>query len=122
MTESRVEYDSNNSGGRWWLKDGDWYALEKAGWKIHWIKDSEAHASLGVKDDGRFLGALASSATLYGAKSLKEAADSWSQATGKSPFEVGCQCCGQPHTFTLYVDDKYKESGPNISYDMSFDA
>jgi hypothetical protein len=31
-----VEYDSNNSGGRWWLKDDDWKALEKAGWIVEW--------------------------------------------------------------------------------------
>lgn len=31
-----VEYNSNNSGGHWWLDDEDWLALEKAGWKIQW--------------------------------------------------------------------------------------
>jgi len=29
-------YDSNNSGGSWWLKDEDWKALEEAGWTVHW--------------------------------------------------------------------------------------
>ena len=32
----KVEYSSNNSGGRWWLKDEDWIALEKAGWTVAW--------------------------------------------------------------------------------------
>lgn len=31
-----VEYDSNNSGGSWWLSDDDWRALEAAGWKVAW--------------------------------------------------------------------------------------
>lgn len=31
-----VEYDSNNSGGSWWLKDSHWRALEAAGWKVQW--------------------------------------------------------------------------------------
>ena len=33
---SYVEYDSNNSGGNWWLDDNDWKALEAAGWKVDW--------------------------------------------------------------------------------------
>jgi hypothetical protein len=31
-----VEYNANNSGGHWWLKDKDWKALEKAGWTVMW--------------------------------------------------------------------------------------
>jgi len=29
-------YRSNNSGGYYWICDGDWEALQKEGWKIHW--------------------------------------------------------------------------------------
>ena len=32
----KVEYESNNSGGSWWLKDEDWIAMEKAGWDVGW--------------------------------------------------------------------------------------
>jgi hypothetical protein len=32
----RVEYDSNNSGGGWWVKDEGWKALEEAGWHVIW--------------------------------------------------------------------------------------
>lgn len=32
----KLEYDSNNSGGDWWLKDKDWAAMEKAGWTVEW--------------------------------------------------------------------------------------
>jgi hypothetical protein len=31
-----VEYNPNNSGGSWWLKDKDWDALAAAGWKVAW--------------------------------------------------------------------------------------
>jgi hypothetical protein len=31
-----VEYNSNNSGGGWWLDDKDWRKLEKAGWLVEW--------------------------------------------------------------------------------------
>ena len=38
MTETtyRVEYNSNNSGGNWWLSDDDWRKLEAAGWTVAW--------------------------------------------------------------------------------------
>jgi len=35
-TTYRVEYDSNNSGGGWWLDDEDWRKLEVAGWTVNW--------------------------------------------------------------------------------------
>lgn len=31
-----IQYSSNNSGGKWWLKDADWAALERAGWEVKW--------------------------------------------------------------------------------------
>lgn len=33
---SYIEYNSNNSGGHWWLTDENWKALEQAGWIVHW--------------------------------------------------------------------------------------
>lgn len=84
---SYVEYDSNNSGGRWWLKDEDWFALEKAGWKVGWFKLANSYTPEGQYEreadgtpklvpfnessglhvippdqDGRWLGALAGKA------------------------------------------------------------
>lgn len=32
-----VEYDSNNSGGGWWLTDADWRTLETEGWTVEWL-------------------------------------------------------------------------------------
>lgn len=36
MSTFTVEYDSNNSGGDWWLDDDDWRRLEEAGWFVEW--------------------------------------------------------------------------------------
>lgn len=139
-----VEYDSNNSGGRWWLTDKDWFALEHAGWKVAWKRlgyrydensdydrDEDGTPKLVPVEqdngrfptfdrgdaDGRWLGALATKAYRVGL-SLREAADEWEQVTGKSATEVGCACCGQPHSFTEYGDDgKSVASGPSISHE-----
>lgn len=32
-----VEYNSNNSGGGWWLSDEDWAKLETEGWYVAWL-------------------------------------------------------------------------------------
>lgn len=103
-----VAYDSNNSGGRWWLADKDWYALEGAGWKVSWVKDIPSRATFLSEEDGRWLGALATSASKefkardeYIAK--KYAIIEWEDITGEHAYDSGCNCCGQPHNF--YVND-----------------
>lgn len=104
-----VEYDSNNSGGSWWLTDQNWLDLEKEGWEVRWFKDDEYHQSQG--DGERWLGALASSAIKRNAKSLGEAIAEWERVTGESSNALGCSCCGTPHSFTVYDDDgKWKDS------------
>lgn len=138
---SYVEYDSNNSGGGWWLKDEHWMALEKAGWKVGWCRLEHAYDNKGeyvrekdgtpklvpqgkgnskypsfASKDGRWLGALARTAWKPGATSVREAADEWERITGQCATDAGCACCGQPHNFTLYVDGKYKDSGPSAEY------
>jgi hypothetical protein len=134
-----IEYESNNSGGSWWLSDDDWKALEKAGWKVKWssleqlfndegyyVRDadgtptlvpigegtSEFGSSATPDDNGeyRWLGALATKAWRCGL-SLKDAVAEWEKVTGQSSEAAGCPCCGQPHTFTEYDDDnKYVTS------------
>ena len=79
----KVEYSSNNSGGYWWLKDEDWYALEKAGWEVKWKGE-------------RWLGALASRAE-KDFPSLKEAIMEFEKVTGQQASDEGCNCCGPPH-------------------------
>ena len=77
-------YDSNNSGGDWWLTDDDWKKLEGAGWTVNW--ESEP-----------FLGALARSATKM-CESRREAVHSFEAVTGQDVDERGCDCCGKPHS------------------------
>lgn len=81
----KYRYESNNSGGSWWLTTEDWKNLEKAGWVVDWL-------------DKPFLNAAAREAT-YECLSLEEAQESFRKVTGQSPFEEGCPCCGQPHQF-----------------------
>lgn len=90
-----VNYSSNNSGGDWWLDDEDWYNLENAGWLISWKKDEE-HSGAGK--DGRWLGALATSASREGL-SMDAAIAEWEQITGLNSGAHGCECCGRPHSF-----------------------
>lgn len=124
-----IEYRHNNSGGSWWLTDDDWYALEAAGWIVHWQHDeSEQHGdlvhepsqwpSLGHhhgythplvpvqapprgKREGRQLGALATSAAKETADPAATVAE-WERITGQSASDEGCNCCGSPHSFTFY--------------------
>lgn len=138
-----VEYDSNNSGGRWWLDDDQWKALEAAGWRVEWKTLENLYDASGghVRDDaglpvlvprgqgnsrwgalsspdadGRWLGALATAATRAGLP-LREAVAEWERVTGESSTDAGCACCGQPHSFTERdADGKYLRSGPEISY------
>lgn len=108
----RVEYATNNSGGSWWLSDDDWYALERVGWNVHWVarQDEDSHYRRNVDDDGRWLGALAVSASLE-TSSLREAISSFQCATGESASALGCSCCGPPHSFSLRGDnDEYLDS------------
>lgn len=142
-----VEYNSNNSGRSWWLKDKDWKKLEKAGWVVVWSWLSEKFNESGnyvrqkngmpkivpshesgsswdkeVREVGyRWIGALAKKAYKPNCKTLAEAVEEWEKLTGACSTDAGCACCGQPHRFTLY-DNKGKEvaSGPSASYSASW--
>ncbi len=100
-TLKKITYDSNNSGGDWWLKDEHWHALEAAGWTVHWAKDKDYTGS--VDKDGRWLGALATSASKEFA-SVDDAVFEWEGVTGQCASDQGCSCCGTPHSFH---DDDY---------------
>jgi hypothetical protein len=116
---SYVKYDSNNSGGRWWLKDEDWKALEAAGWEVRWFANKDLKY-FKTDSDGRWLGALASQAIKRNS-TLLAAAEEWERLTGGCSTDAGCACCGQPHSFTEYTDDdKYVRSGPSTSYSASW--
>lgn len=136
-----VEYDSNNSGGHWWLRDEHWKSLEKAGWKVQWADLVQVYESnetvldadgtpllrknedrifkptLGEDGQWRWLGALATKAYRAGLP-LREAAEEWERVTGLDSTDAGCACCGQPHTFTEYSDaGQFVSSGPSASYE-----
>lgn len=128
-----VEYDSNNSGGSWWLEDKDWKALEAAGWKVRWAwldyvyedndyeRDEDgtpklsidtSDNALSVKEGERWLGTLARGAYRVGLP-IRDAVDEWQKITGADPYDAGCSCCGQPHNFSEYDDNgKYVVGGP----------
>lgn len=121
-----IEYESNNSGGSWWLEDEHWRALEAAGWKVLWASLEEKHTDKGDYEcdtdgtpllvpigdssfrgsmvcegaDGeyRWLGALATHAFRVGL-SLREAVAEWERVTGLDASDSGCECCGPPHVF-----------------------
>lgn len=78
-----ITYESNNSGGSWWLTDQDWKKLEEAGWEVEW------------KD---WLGAKATRATREGL-SMEEAISEFERITGEDANAKGCDCCGRPHQF-----------------------
>lgn len=98
-----IRYRSNNSGGRWWLKDADWYKLEKAGWTVAWQKDEKSSGFFKKEPDEngeiRWLGALAVAAT-FEAETPADAMRSFEKATGQDVSNEGCNCCGPPHAFT----------------------
>ena len=100
----KVTYHSNNSGGYWWLNDQNWRDLEAAGWTVQWYKDSNDAVLKSMYKGGRFLGALASSASVEG-KTLGEAIADWESATGAASNALGCNCCGAPHSFTFEDDN-----------------
>lgn len=98
-----LSYSSNNSGGDWWLTDANWKALEDAGWKVDWFKDEESGKQW-VDKDGRWLGALASSATLE-TDDFEQGVYDWESITGQRAADEGCNCCGSPHSFSFEATD-----------------
>lgn len=96
----QLTYSSNNSGGSWWLTDADWLALEAAGWDVEWCRDGTPF----VGEDGRYLGALATDASVAVASQdeADQRIEEFERITGQSRHDEGCQCCGRPHYF--YVE------------------
>ena len=100
-----IKYDSNNSGGSWWLKDKDWYALEAAGWTVEWGVPGEG--LFGDEEDpdhpgkARWLGGLARAASKR-VETFAEGILNFEEVTGQSASDEGCNCCGPPHSFQFY--------------------
>jgi hypothetical protein len=101
----KVRYSSNNSGGDWWLTDDHWLSLEKAGWEVDWVANRPNDGFImRPSDDGRWLGALAMNASVEG-MTMRDAISDWESVTGLRSAELGCSCCGPPHSFTSTTDD-----------------
>lgn len=128
VSSPSIEYSSNNSGGRWWLTDAQWKALERAGWEVEWggvyfchsgyrtaqppvgkpmpcatRNECRGHrrcdsAKEAEKTNQRFIGALATRATRRGL-SYEKAIAEWERITGENADDEGCPCCGAPHYF-----------------------
>jgi hypothetical protein len=95
-----VEYNSNNSGGDWWLSDRDWFKLEKAGWVVEWRNN--AHKPIASNASKEF-------------NDIKEALIEFEKITGQEVTAQGCNCCGPPHNFTWEENgQKYYESGAGL--------
>lgn len=99
-----LEYESNNSGGVWWVSSEGWHALADAGWTVHWGE--------------RRYGCLAdllrktepTGKTWMGAESCAKAGtdpqalvDEWERLTGCTASDQGCNCCGPPHDFEWHA-------------------
>jgi hypothetical protein len=120
-----LEYSSNNSGGNFWLTDKDWKNLEKAGWIVHWVHDSDdpSHTHAGDEDDWadhqhrhsytdplvpsvwngeRWLEAAATTAAIA-TDDPDKAVEEFERITGRDVSAKGCSCCGSPHSFA-YTD------------------
>lgn len=94
----KVTYNSNNSGGRWWLKDEDWLALEASGWDVEWHAKKPEGSIMRGNSEGRWLGGLATGAS-KDFETLKEAISEFEEITGQDAMDEGCNCCGPPHRF-----------------------
>ncbi len=100
-----VKYSSNNSGGRWWLTDENWLALEAAGWKVRWVKNEEVGLFRKEGED-RWLGALAKEAEKE-FETPGAAMREFEKVTGQTASDEGCNCCGAPHSFQWGEGDKW---------------
>lgn len=81
----RIEYYSNNSGGRDWLDADQWEKLRAAGWEVRGFDYEPASAR-----------------PRYARKAFltEDAARAeWEALTGMDSWEGGCPCCGPPHEF-----------------------
>ena len=93
----KIEYDSNNSGGHWWIEDEHWHALVDAGWEVKWFKDSPV-GMIKPDEDGRWLRALAMKA-FKDFETPAEAMREFEKVTKQDVCDEGCNCCGPPHSF-----------------------
>lgn len=86
---SYIRFSENNSGGNFWLSAEDYDKLKAAGWEGEGILP-DRYAGRELKRTG---------------VSKRVALAEFQDVTGWSPYEEGCECCGQPFNFYEYDDD-----------------
>lgn len=89
-----LHYDSNNSGGSFWLSPENWQDLVAAGWEITGRFGTEPY-----KAEKRF-------------ETAEEGLAEWRLITDEDPDAEGCNCCGNPHSFWFVTDEgetQYRE-------------
>jgi len=120
-----VEYSANNSGGRDWLTEKDWLALEKAGWKIYRRDDMAYRDGYAIpgedglplkkdelpledQDEDKFKMPGERWQSYHEAYKLfpdiQTALKEFEEITGQDVTDEGCNCCGAPHSFTWGKD------------------
>jgi hypothetical protein len=100
MNTYTVHYNSNNSGGRWWVNNKGWKKLQKAGW----VWDNLYRPG----EDGTWLGAVATGASKdFEAENtldaMRQAIAEFEAITGANVADEGCNCCGPPHSFSGFL-------------------
>lgn len=97
--QGTVEMNENNSGGYWWLNEGDYDKLKAAGWQV-------------TPPDGSLGGRKATLACQVQANDESEARDlmlnhayaSFDMQTDQYHAAKGCSCCGMPFQFGIWED------------------
>ena len=95
-----VKLDQNNSGGAWWLDDGQFDALLADGWvpvpsyrTTTWGRNTQDLAiDIPVADPQA---------------AVTIAKIEFGRVTGEDPDDEGCNCCGPPFSFDAVEADDY---------------
>lgn len=98
-----IQYNANNSGGRWWHTEEMLDKLEAAGWKLGRFDMSKMRV---VPRDGTlYMGTSATYARKH-FSSVDEAKDEFEAITGMDTEAEGCECCGPPHFFDSVEEEE----------------
>lgn len=86
---SYIKFSENNSGGSFWLTKKNYDDLIAAGWTGEGILP-DRYSGRELKRTG---------------VSKRVALAEFQDITGWSPYEEGCECCGQPFNFYEFDDN-----------------
>ncbi len=107
-SKKKYKFNENNSGGNWWLNKRQYEKLFAAGWKLdkEWAEpfgDFDPTKPWSESDDVPY-GWRHN--LYYEAYDIREAVESWENATGQDFFSEGCHCCGAP--FSMRGEGEYQ--------------